>query len=308
MSVSTSRRGAVRLPDFLGLGAMRCGSTTLWAMMKQDPRLAFPAEKELHYFDNRAGFFDRGLYAYSDWFADAPADALCGESTPEYLYLDEARQRIRQVLPDAKFICILRDPVQRAWSHYWFRVRQGYEKLSVEKALDAEPARMRSDDEMTRLRFRYVSWGLYADYLERYEQDFPRQAMCVVTLEELKRNPAQVMARIQRHLGLKPRNGFSADNGKLEHKNLAMHPRWRWLYTHSRRALRWAEEDDNSLVRRGVGKVANRLTKANEREGIPQMPEHVRARLAEAFAESDRRLAKWLGRELPWAPARGATR
>ena len=97
------------------LGAQKAGTSWLVRMLQQHSDVFIPQKKELHFFNNRGGFFDRGVSAYAEHFAGARADQLCGESTPEYLYLDEARKRICELLPEVRLIYrarrLLRDDV-----------------------------------------------------------------------------------------------------------------------------------------------------------------------------------------------------
>ena len=139
-----SRSSGGRLPDFLILGEMKCGSTTLWQLLSKHPRIFFPDEKELHFFNARP---DRPLSAsdYERCFASSDSDHLLGEATPNYLFDEDASVRIHRTIPEARLIAILRDPVMRAWSHYWHNVRRGREPLSFQRALAAEPERIRQN-------------------------------------------------------------------------------------------------------------------------------------------------------------------
>ena len=125
------------LPDFLVIGAPKAGTTALHAALAAHPGLYLSAIKEPKFFltdgpppDRGGGPGDVQTYREHVWrradyealFADAPADALRGESTPFYLYDRDAQRRIGELIPHAKMIVILRDPVERAhsnWTHLW---------------------------------------------------------------------------------------------------------------------------------------------------------------------------------------------
>ena len=289
---------ALRLPDFLCIGAMRCGSTTLWELLGRHGRVFLPRTKELHYFDNREGAFDRGPGWYARHFEAADPAQLVGECTPKYFYLDDARRRIQRLLPEAKFVLILRDPVKRAWSHYWFRARQGHEWLGFCDALDAEQDRLaRTDDAHEKYRFAYTTVGQYAWNLEQWDNDVGRQRLCVILLEDLLANPSATIARVFAHLGLVPEEGV--DWEELPHKNAASWPRHLWLHRLAKRQMAWAPHRSRPWHRlaRRLGRCVRDL---NLSPGTPPMPVAVRERLVAAFEQSNQKVAQRLGRQLPW--------
>ena len=105
---------ALSLPHFLGIGAVKAGTTWLYRNLRCHPELYLPHPKEVHYFDQR---FDRGLRFYAGKFEDGRA-RVRGEITPAYSALPPDRIRfIRSVMPDLKLIFLMRNPVDRAWSH-----------------------------------------------------------------------------------------------------------------------------------------------------------------------------------------------
>src|ERR671919_2133494 len=105
----------LRLPTFLVIGAMKSGTTALINSLGKHPDV-FALPSEIHFFDR---FHDRGLDWYRERFAKARGQGAVGESTPEYMYLPHARERIVRDLPGVQLIAILRNPVERAYSHYW---------------------------------------------------------------------------------------------------------------------------------------------------------------------------------------------
>jgi hypothetical protein len=292
--------GAPRLPDFLCIGAMRCGTTTLWDMLAQHPGIFMAEQKELHFFDNRDGFFDQGPAAYARHFASARPDQVRGESTPSYLFIEEACERIRALLPRVRLIAVLRDPVERARSHYWFSVRQGVEPLSIERALDAEPQRLKARRYENRIHHSYVARGRYAEQLQRYERAFGRDALCVIFLEELKADPRATLACVFRHIGVEPLETF--ESASASEKNPGMHPRLRWLHCLARRLRDWSGAG-RALHRRAARRFCKIVDQFNLRPGTPPLPPAVRARLEREFEEPDRALERWLGRPLPWREA-----
>jgi hypothetical protein len=292
---------SIRLPDFLIIGEMRCGTTTLWEMLSAHAQIFFPAEKEVHFFDGRHGRWNRGVDAYAAMFAAAAPGQLCGEATPDYLFHDDACDRIRDVLPGARLVAILRDPAARAWSHYWHNVRRGRETLSFEQALGAEPQRLASGDADRRSHCSYVARGHYLRQLSRYERAFGRDALCVTFLEDLKRAPQAELARVCRHLSLCDVGDVGGDDeaGIVPERNRAKYPRWPRFNAAAGRAKRWVER------RLPVLAVPARWAAAATRplrvySGEARMPVAIRDRLHDEFRDSDAALAGWLGRPVPW--------
>ena len=109
-------------PDFLILGAQRCGTSSLHHWLSQHPDIWLPDEKELH-------FFDLNWHAGPSWYRGMFTDdgRVVGEATPIYLFYPNVDDWVHEVAPDCKFIVLLRDPVDRAYSHYHHALRTGVE-------------------------------------------------------------------------------------------------------------------------------------------------------------------------------------
>jgi hypothetical protein len=141
---------------------------------------------------------------------------VVGEASPIYLFDPRAAARVHAFDPGMKLIAVLRDPVERAYSHYHMQVRWGYETVSFEEALDREEAGL--DSELARLRedppvytdlvnrISYVARGRYAEQLERWLSYFRRDQLLVLLSEELFGDPASAMARVTRFLEIPMRH------------------------------------------------------------------------------------------------------
>lgn len=296
------RRG--RKPDFIVPGEMRCGTTTLWSLLSQHPKVFSPEHKELHFFSSynpllRDGSLDEAARAdYFRRFAEARADQVCGEATPTYLFDAGACARMATLLPDLRLVVMLRDPVARAWSHYWHQVRRGRETLGFEEALAAEEERVRTGDARRRAWFSYRLRGRYVEHLERYERAFSREQILVIFLEELRRDPAAVLARVWEHLGLAaPEAPLRAET---PHANRADFPRWPRLDARTRALRAWADRRGPAGLVRAIELLGRATRSLRVYSGAPRMSESARRDLRRSFAESDRRLADWLGRPPPW--------
>jgi hypothetical protein len=164
-------------------------------------------------------------------------------------------------LPEVRLIALVRNPVERAYSHYQLNRRQGKEPLSFEEAIDSEEERLRGEvDRLARdetyysdnhYKFGYLARGVYVDPLKRWREYFPADRLLVVASEELYERPRDTLAQINRFLGLpgwqpaqfKPYNQkpYSEINAKTRHKLLDyFEPHNRRLYEFLGRDLGWS--------------------------------------------------------------------
>ena len=129
----SERAGRPPLPNFVIVGAMRSGSTSLYKYLQVHPQVWMP-RKEIHFFDRR---WDNGLDWYRERFDGWSGQPAVGEATPTYLAETEALDRMAATIPDAKLVAILRDPVDRAYSHYWMEHVRGRDDRPFADAADA---------------------------------------------------------------------------------------------------------------------------------------------------------------------------
>jgi len=208
------------LPDFMIIGAQKAGTTSLFEDLMRHPRIKRPLDKELHYFSD-PGNYQKGLAWYRSQFPIrlSPAGAvagkqLTGEATPYYLFHPLAPQRIFETLPRVKLIVMLRDPVDRAFSHYFHEVREKRETRSFEQAIENEPAEM-EQEEATILgdgryfsykhrRCSYLSRGIYWRQLERWFKFFERSQFVILKSEDYLRDPEGNFSLVADFLGLFP--------------------------------------------------------------------------------------------------------
>ena len=129
----------LRLPHFLGLGTQKGGTTSLQKLLEQHPGVYLPPCKEVHYFSLHA---EEPARWYAEHYRDARRGQRRGDITPFYLFHPDVPARIRALLPRARMIVLLRDPVERALSQVFHARRHGFETLEVADALAAEPERL----------------------------------------------------------------------------------------------------------------------------------------------------------------------
>jgi hypothetical protein len=204
-------RQARALPDALIIGAQKCGTSSLHNYLTQHPGVIAPLRKEVHYFDDN---YRRGERWYRAHFGRAGGPGINLDSSPYYLFHPLAAQRAHQLLPDARLIVMLRDPVRRAYSHYWHERDKGRETLSFADALDAEQQRIvRDADRLARgaidssldhRRHGYVARGRYAEQLECWLAFYPARQLRVVRFESFVREPLSTLNETLAFLGLAP--------------------------------------------------------------------------------------------------------
>jgi hypothetical protein len=206
-------------PAFLVIGAQRGGTTSLHRYLAQHPMVVPPQVKEVQFFSSPA--FLRGPRWYRAHFPlRASLERRTGgrgatfEASPYYLFHPMAPERIARALPDARFVVLLRDPVERAYSHYRHSVQRGYETLSFEDAIAAEDDRLAGEADRMRTdptydsdpyrAFSYFRRGIYADQIAAWEQHVARERLLVLWSESLYADPAATYARVLAFVGLDP--------------------------------------------------------------------------------------------------------
>lgn len=295
-------RAAAGLPDFFVLGVAKAGTTSLHHYLRQHPSLYLPYVKELHYFDADRGRFSGGLDRYLGHFSGA-GERLSGEATASYFrHVDAAAGRMRRLYGDAppRFLLLLRDPVERAYSHYLHNVSEGRESVSFEAALEAE----RSDPEEKRREWKgYFSDGVYVDTLEQWFGSFPRDRFLIVLSRELREARGATMTGIFRFLGVDP--AVEVDTGACLNRTGERESRIlgallsRLPSGLPAAARRWLPEwlrlrAEQFVRRRSTGSASDR----------PSLEPTLERRLRQRYAPHVRRLGGTIGRDLSeWLPA-----
>jgi Sulfotransferase domain len=249
------------LPSVLIIGTQKGGTTSLFNYLTEHPSVLPPIGKEVHYFDlhyQGGENWYRGRFPYANRLRRG---ALTLDASPYYLFHPLAPARAAGLLPDVKLIALVRNPIDRALSHYQHEVRAGREPLSFEEALDREEDRLKGEEERIQQDPRYYSWnhhrysytrrGLYLMQLLRWVRHYPRSQLLVLQSEWLFRDPPAATDAVYRFLGLRPH-----------------------------RLQRYRTFLQGNYDR--------------------DLPSGVRGRLADYFAPHNRELFSWLGREFDW--------
>ncbi|MDT0575930.1 sulfotransferase domain-containing protein [Croceicoccus sp. F390] len=215
------------LPDFLLVGGMKCGTSSMFRSLSRHSMIEPPFRKEVHYFSTgwQQGKSHSWYRAHFPRKSSVHDGSITGEACPAYLFHPTAMARCAMVVPDARIIVILRDPVERAISHYFHEVRMGRERLTIDKAMAVEEERMasispgsechdRAAAEMY-LHASYKAQGIYVDQLERLYASYPASRVLVMKSEEIFVSPQQEVERALAFLGLEHERdpaGFPAAN------------------------------------------------------------------------------------------------
>ncbi len=258
------------LPDFVIIGGQRCGTSSLYKYLGRHPEIAPSLRKEIEYFTIGYG---RGEAWYRAHYPlkmrrllhrAMGRSLLTFEATPDYLFDPRAPERLRSLLPDAKLVVLLREPVERAFSHYHHMARLGLEELSFPDAIAAEQDRLAGQlDEMKRdplarvmpfRRYSYATRGFYAEQLRRWFEHFPRENFLILESSEFFADPGAVLQEILDFVG----------------------------------AARWSPSEfrNYSYARKPLEK--------------PNIPEPVGSELAARYADSNRDLEQLLDFDLGW--------
>jgi hypothetical protein len=195
-------------PNFLLIGAPRSGTTSTYEGIKQHPQIFMSAVKEPMFFILEGTHQEfsgpqipvgaRTWDAYCALFEGVRQEKAVGEASTFYLYSPDAPRRIRNRLPEAKFIAILRNPVDRAYSHFLVNRLAGTEPIAdFEKAMDAEEQRM---GQGWYLYWCYRGMGFYGGQIERYYSVFDRRQFRFFLFEDLVRDPDAFFADVFRFL------------------------------------------------------------------------------------------------------------
>ena len=273
-----------RLPDFLVIGGMRCGSTTLHNVLSAHSQIYLPDTKELHFFDRRNPVMGDDLTQYKAAFAGCSDEQICGEITPDYLTTPGCAQRIAATLTQPKLVVILREPSARLCSHYLMSVANGVEPHTLNEALDLEASRLQQQDDVSDIFHSYYQRSDYLPHLQRYQQQFGRDSLHVLFLEELNNNPQPVLERLLLFLGVTPTvnqvmlEAVSVTNRNADIFRLRL-SRWqRWWHR------------GRSLFGQSTAPTSKQ----------PVINRQHRQRLQTQFADANTALSAWLGRTLPW--------
>lgn len=294
-----------RRPDFLLIGAMKAGTSTLHDTLARHPGLFLSTPKEPQFF-SRDEVFARGFAWYEGLF-EAAGERPCGESSTCYSrwpHHGEVAERIAAHLPDVRLIYQMRHPVERAYSHY---------RHLMQERIARDVGDLPSFEEMLEEDAEILDASRYMQQIERFLAHYPRERFFFLLLEDLEREPDHTLGELQRFLGVPVRDLVAS--GPV-HSNrfgdkLAIRDMHRWLTRVSRSPwfaplVPLFAPGLRARVRRRLTdlRVARRVMGAGARAhgaAIGPLRPETRARLVATLRDDNARLASFLGRDLaPW--------
>lgn len=214
----------MKKPNFLIIGVQRGGTSSLFRYLMEHPQIASPVDKEIHFFDLH---FQKGWHWYLEQFSlfngeyqeniNHSKNIITGEASPYYIFHPLVAQRVKQYCPDIKLIVLLRNPIDRAISHYHHCIRFQLEKLPLNEALKLEKDRLKGEAEKFKQdehyysynhqHLAYISRGKYIQQLKHWRQYFDQQQFLILQSENFYNNPAKTLEKVT--------NFLEIDNYKL---------------------------------------------------------------------------------------------
>lgn len=302
------------LPNFLVIGAQKA-TTSLFQYLRQHPDV-YMESKDCRFFafegagpDSVRGPGARDIMSrktvtdfedYRALFAGTSGEKAVGETSPIYLYVSQAADRIKHYVPRAKLIVVLRNPVERAYSAYLLLARYGLERLSFSEALRQEPARIA---DCWHPIWHYGSRGFYHDQLTRYYRLFDQEQIGVYLYDDLTDDPAGTTQNVLRFLGVD--EAFVPDTSR-SYDDVASVPRNRAFERLLRRPSPLKTALEPVLPKAFRDGVRARLHERNLTEPAP-LPEAAREQLTDAYREDILKLQELIGRDLSgWLAGRDA--
>ncbi|WP_164103336.1 sulfotransferase [Candidatus Laterigemmans baculatus] len=287
----SSSKNTMVMPNFLVIGAMKSGTTSLWKYLAAHPSVFMTDFKEPGFFA-KEHTWERGWGWYQGLFAGAGGAVAIGEASTHYTKTplhEGVAARIAEHLPNVRFIYVMREPLSRAVSHYWHSVHYNDETRSMARAL--------------RRHSHYVDVSCYAMQLEPYFQHFPREQFFLTTFEKLKSDPQTVMRACYRFLRIDPEvvpqnlgEAYNSGQPTVRRARGVLHAvRYSPIWT---RIAPWVPQRLKDCAKR------HEYTEARREPGIPQqVVEH----LYPIFQEQNERLFERIGeRFTEWEPVSDA--
>ncbi len=304
-------------PDFILIGAAKSGTSALYHFLRQHPQVFMSVNKEPNYFALQsqtlafAGPGDVGINqrsvttreAYEALFAGKQPGQLSGEASTLYLYHEAAPAHIRRQRPDAKLIAILRNPTDRAFSSFLHTRRDSREPLAdFSAALAAEPERIAAN--WSHL-WHYQRAGHYAEQVERYLEQFPREQLLFLLYDDLAADPQRVLLKIYGFLGISDQVDIDTDR-RYNASGQARSARLQTWIVRPNPLKTWVRRFLPDDLRLGIMQSLQEFNVS--RNGSPKMTDSERAFLDAQFQDERGRLESLIGRDLSaWEQAEAGT-
>ena len=189
-------------PDFIIIGATKCGTTSLFSYLNQHPKILSPHRKEINFFNHN---FDLGIPWYLSQFpaiADFP-EFITGEASPFYIYNEQVMDRIKQLFPNIKLIAMLRNPIERTISEYYHAANHGIEKRSLAELIEIETEQLATMSRREAMEtFGYLKNSIYIEKISKWIDTFPQKNILIIQSESFFEDTASIMKEVFQFLNL----------------------------------------------------------------------------------------------------------
>ena len=278
------------LPNLVGCGAGKSGTTSLYYYLSEHPDIFMASAKEIHFFSR---YFEQGVDWYQGQFAGHKNEKIVGEFSTSYLMDKSVPKRMQTILPNAKLLFIFRNPIDRAYSNYLFSLSLG---TQVSEGSFSELIRRKEGfDE-------YIDPGFYVDHIREYQKYFNLGQVYVMFTENLKSQPLQEMQRCYDFLGVDP--SFQPDVSSVFNKTVVssnglrnkIDKKWLALKNSIKPHFLWMPKD----FRKMFSKAEQNFRSVLLSDEKPILANDDELYLRNLYWEKNQQLAELLGCDLPW--------
>jgi len=269
------------LPTFLIIGSSRSGTTSLYHQLREHPDICMPYDKELNYFNNG---WHKGIDWYSEQFADCSDVSMIGEASTSYTWPSphDIPARIHQTIPNVKLIYIIRNPIDRTFSHYQYNKYRGNESRSFCEAMEAVPLYLSASD--------YLMW------IKNYLMYFNKTNFHLMFAEDLYKNPSVQIEECYSFLGIDTRFVPKSINIKTNKSFNLENPQYFRIIKYIYRYIK--KPTDKILSEQTKAKLRDRFHLILTTGPKPNMSDQERELLLDIFTEKINQLELFLGRDL----------
>jgi hypothetical protein len=276
------------LPNLIGCGAGKSGTTSLYYYLSQHPQIYMAAAKEIHFFSRH---FLKGVPWYESHFPAGLDVPVVGEFSTSYMLDAAVPKRIAAIVPDARLLFIFRNPIERAYSNYWFSISIGTQdrEQSFSDAIRAPDGHEK-----------YIVSGFYYRHLAQFLRFFSPEKIFVIITEEFKRSPIQQMALCYDFLGVD--NTFRPDVNQQYNVTVTTSNNWlgsaytAWVTT--KQQIKPLFKRFPVGLRHTLAQLEKRTVQQVMSDERPPIRDADRTFLTERFAEQNQKLTDFIGREL----------
>jgi len=278
------------LPNLVGCGAGKSGTTSLYYYLSEHPDIFMASVKETHFFSQH---YEQGVDWYQGQFSGCKNERIIGEFSTSYLMDKSVPERIHTVLPQAKLLFILRNPIERAYSNYWFSLSLGTQVggSSFSDVIHSEEGYKK-----------YIVPGFYYDHLLEFLKYFDQSQIFIMFTENLKRQPLNEIQRCYEFLGVDP--SFQPDIYSVFNRTVVASKNYRkkidsnWLSIKAslKPFFLWIPND----IRKAFSKVEQLFRNSFLGDEKPVIADVEKAYLRNLYQGTNRQLAELLDCDLPW--------